>query len=62
MTIEGPELAILRAIPGEQLGAAVDGAEVSPEKMQRRNFLRAVAASAAALASGEAVGVLSFPG
>lgn len=45
------ELAMLRLTPAAQLDAAIDGLDTSPENLERRRFIGAVAASAAAIAA-----------
>lgn len=49
------ELAMLRAVPEAQLLASIDGMDLSDDNLQRRTFLRAVAASAATVIVGESV-------
>jgi len=48
------ELAMLRAIPATQLAANIDGIDTSEDNVERRTFMRAVAAGAMAVASAEA--------
>jgi hypothetical protein len=50
------ELKVLRAVPEAHLRAAVAGLDTSPENLQRRGFLRAVAATAVTLGAAEALG------
>ncbi len=45
------ELAMLRAVPPDQLRANIRGLDISDDNLQRRTFLRAVAASAATVTS-----------
>lgn len=56
LTLRDSEAALLRAAPAAQLEAFVDSLDVSPANVKRRAFMGAVAASAAALASGGALG------
>ena len=49
------ELAMLRAIPREQLRATIEGMDVSPSNLERRRFMRAVAVGAASIAAAEAL-------
>jgi hypothetical protein len=50
------ERAMLLAIPTEQLAAAIEGMDPSPANVQRRSFMRVVAASAMTIAAAESVG------
>ncbi len=49
------ELAMLRAVPLEQLLASVTHMDASPENLKRRSFLHAVAASAVTVAAADAL-------
>jgi len=49
------ELSMLRMIPEEQLRANIDGLDTSGANLERRTFLRAVAASAMAASAAGAV-------
>jgi len=54
MILRDSEAALLRAAPAGQLEAFVDSLDVSPANIERRAFMGAVAASAAAMAAGAA--------
>lgn len=49
------ELAMLRAIPADQLEATIAGLDITPQNLQRRRFLRSVAAGVATLAAADAM-------
>lgn len=55
------ELATLAAIPTAQLQAAIQGMDTSPGNVQRRTFMRVVAASAATVATAGALGCNATP-
>jgi len=52
-TLRESERAMLRMIPEAQLRASISGMDVSEGNLQRRTFMRAVAAGAAAVAGAE---------
>jgi len=54
--LTGAERAMLEAAPEAQLQATIEGLDVSPENLERRAFLRDVAASAIAAAAVGAAG------
>ena len=56
LTLRDSELALLAAVPEPQLQAAIDGMDTSTPNVQRRTFMRVVAASAATVASATALG------
>jgi len=49
------EVTMLRLAPREQLTAAIDGLDTSSASLERRTFMRAVAASVVTLAAGDAL-------
>jgi hypothetical protein len=51
LSLGASEQAMLRAIPREQLEAAILAVDISPDNMARRSFLRSVAVSAAVVAA-----------
>jgi hypothetical protein len=53
--LRASELAMLELAPAAQLQAAIDGMDVTPQNLERRKFLRAVAVSAATLGAGAAL-------
>ena len=55
LTLRPSELAMLRAVPLEQLLRSVGHVDASPENLKRRSFLRAVAASAVTVAAADAI-------
>ena len=54
LTMRASELAMLRFIPSSQLEANIAGVDTSEENVERRTFMRAVAAGALAVTSAEA--------
>ena len=52
LSLSSSELAMLRAAPEDQLRAAISGLDVSPDNLQRRRFMQAVAVAATAAAAG----------
>lgn len=56
LSLRASELALLRAIPDEQLRAAVFAMDISPHNVHRRSFLQVVAGGAAVVAAAEAMG------
>jgi hypothetical protein len=55
-SLRDSESAMLRTVPEAQLRAAIDSVDTTTENLERRTFLRAVAASAVTLAAGGALG------
>lgn len=55
LTLSRSERAMLGAIPEAQLEATVRGLDTSERNLQRRSFLRTVAAGAVTIAAGEAL-------
>lgn len=55
LRLRDSELGLLSHIPGQQLRANISGVDTSAPNLERRDFLRAVAASVAALAAGPAL-------
>lgn len=55
LTLRKSELAMLKAVPLSMLLANVNKVDPSPENLQRRTFLRAVAASAMTVAAADAL-------
>lgn len=55
LVLEPSEQAMLAAVPAQQLQAAVASVDVSPENVERRGFLRVVAAGAMTVAAAEAL-------
>ena len=55
VTLTESEAAMVRLAPAAQLGAMIDALDVSSANVQRRRFLQAVAASAAAVTAGAAL-------
>ncbi len=56
LPLRDSELALLAAVPRPQLQAAIDGMDTTQTNVQRRTFMRVVAASAATVASATALG------
>jgi len=56
LSLRDSELALLAAVPDPQLRVAIDGMDTTPRNVQRRTFMRVVAASAATVAAAEALG------
>ncbi len=56
VTLTESEAAMVRLAPADQLEAMIDALDVSAGNVQRRSFLQAVAASAAAVTAGAALG------
>ena len=56
LTLRSSELTMLRLAPREQLEATIAGLDTSTESLERRGFLRAVAATVAGAAAGVAFG------
>jgi hypothetical protein len=52
-TLRDSELAMLRAVPEAHLRAAVESVDPSAQNLERRSFLRVVAAGAITLAAGD---------
>ncbi len=55
LNLRPSELGMLRAVPLDQLLASAGHMDASPENLQRRSFLRAVAASAVTVAAADVV-------
>ena len=53
LPINSTELAMLRAIPSHQLDAVIDNMDISPDNVDRRTILSAVATTTATIAVGE---------
>jgi len=49
------EMAMLRMIPDEHLRSAINGLDTSDRNLERRNFMRAVAATAVTVAAADAL-------
>lgn len=60
-TLRPSELAMIRLAPAEQLIAAIDNLDTSDRGMERRGFMRAVAASLVTLAAADTVGACAEP-
>ena len=56
LSLRDSERALLAAVPDQQLRVAIDGMDTTPRNVQRRTFMRVVAASAATVAAAEALG------
>ena len=56
LSLRPSELALLAAVPDQQLCVAIDGMDTSPTNVRRRTFMRVVAATAATVAAVEALG------
>jgi len=56
------EQAMLRAAPTTQLESAIDGLDLSEHNLERRRFMRTVAAAAVTLAAGEALSACEVEG
>src|SRR5512136_763652 len=56
LALRPSELAMLRVAPREQLESTIAGLDTSPANLERRGFLRAVAATVAGAAAGVALG------
>ena len=61
LTLRSSELTMLRLAPREQLEATIAGLDTSTESLERRGFLRAVAATVAGAAVGVALGGCEEP-
>jgi len=56
VSLRDSEMALLAAVPDQQLQVAIDGMDTSPHNVQRRTFMRVVAASAATVAAADVLG------
>jgi len=61
LPLRDSERTVLRAIPDDQLLAAIERVDATPANLQRRRFMSAVAASAAAVVAAEAFGGCGEP-
>ena len=55
VSLRSSERLLLQSIPDAQLRSAISAVDLSPENIERRGFLKGVAASVAALAAGQVV-------